>query len=59
MRLIPATAGTVDFAGLHVLNADRQELLRYHQQAQMIFQDPYGSLDPRMNVDAIIAEGLA
>ncbi|MCY4085900.1 MAG: ATP-binding cassette domain-containing protein [Actinomycetia bacterium] len=59
MRLIPATAGTVDFAGLDVLNADRQELLRYRQQAQMIFQDPYGSLDPRMNVDAIIAEGLA
>ena len=59
LRLIPATAGSVDFDGLDVLNADRQQLLRFRQRVQMIFQDPYGSLDPRMNVDAIIAEGLA
>ena len=59
LRLIPATVGTVEFNGLDVLNADRAALHSFRQQAQMIFQDPYGSLDPRMKVDSIVSEGLA
>jgi peptide/nickel transport system ATP-binding protein/oligopeptide transport system ATP-binding protein len=59
LRLIPATNGEVEFDGLDVLNANRKELLGFRRQAQMIFQDPFGSLDPRMTVDSIIAEGLA
>ncbi len=58
LRLIPATEGTVEFDGLNVLNATRDELRKFRSDAQMVFQDPYGSLDPRMKVDAIVGEGM-
>jgi oligopeptide/dipeptide ABC transporter ATP-binding protein len=59
LRLIPATEGTVTYDGMDVLAAKGPELRRFRQQAQLVFQDPYGSLDPRMKVDAIVSEGMS
>jgi oligopeptide/dipeptide ABC transporter ATP-binding protein len=58
LRLIPASEGTVRFEGMDVLRAQGDDLRRLRQRAQLVFQDPYGSLDPRMKVDAIVSEGM-
>ena len=58
LRLIPATAGSVFFDGQDVFNMRSNELKALRKQMQIIFQDPYSSLDPRMPVGDIIAEGL-
>ena len=58
LRLIPASEGAVRFDGLDVLDASPAELRLFRRKAQLVFQDPYGSLDPRMKVDAIVAEGM-
>jgi ABC-type glutathione transport system ATPase component len=57
LRLVPA-AGRVLFDGLDVLQAAPADLRRFRRRAQVIFQDPGGSLDPRMTVAAAIAEPL-
>ena len=59
LRLIPASEGSVTYDGMDVLAAKGPELRRFRQQAQLVFQDPYGSLDPRMKVDAIVSEGMS
>src|SRR5262245_9760376 len=59
LRLIPASEGTVTYDGMDVLAAKGPELRRFRQEAQLVFQDPYGSLDPRMKVDAIVSEGMS
>jgi len=58
MRLVEATAGTVDFGGDDLLALRGEKLRRKRRDLQMIFQDPYGSLDPRMTVLDIVAEPL-
>jgi oligopeptide/dipeptide ABC transporter ATP-binding protein len=58
LRLIPATSGEVFFEGVNVLAVSRQQLATLRQKMQIVFQDPFGSLDPRMKVGTIIAEGL-
>jgi peptide/nickel transport system ATP-binding protein len=58
LRLIPATAGSVFFDGQDVFNMRSGELKALRRQMQVVFQDPYSSLDPRMPVGDIIAEGL-
>ncbi|MBK8051673.1 MAG: dipeptide ABC transporter ATP-binding protein [Anaerolineales bacterium] len=58
LRLIPATGGSVFFEGQDVFNMRKQELKSMRSQMQIVFQDPYSSLDPRMPVGEIIAEGL-
>ena len=58
LGLIPATSGSVSFDGMDVTRATRDEIRTFRHQAQIIFQDPFGSLDPRMRVSAIIAEGM-
>lgn len=58
LRLIDATSGTVSFEGTDVLKASRRELKALRRKMQIIFQDPYGSLDPRRTVAESIAEGL-
>lgn len=58
LRLIEPTSGTVRFDGTDVTAMGREDLRRWRRQAQMIFQDPFGSLNPRMRVREIIAEGL-
>src|SRR4051812_20231510 len=59
LRLIPATSGSVRFAGRDVLAAGGGELRRLRRQMQIIFQDPAGSLNPRMRIEAIVGEPLA
>src|SRR5438128_7864871 len=56
LRLIEPTAGTVRFDGRDVLAAGGGELRRMRREMQIVFQDPFGSLDPRMRVAEIIAE---
>jgi oligopeptide/dipeptide ABC transporter ATP-binding protein len=58
LRLLPATSGSVLFEGRDVLNASSKELRDFRRRAQIIFQDPFGSLDPRMKVSSIIEEGM-
>ncbi len=58
LRLVPATAGQVLFEGQDVFKANGRELKRLRRNMQIIFQDPYSSLDPRMPVGESIAEGL-
>ena len=56
LRLIEPTSGEVRFAGQDVLAAGRAELRRLRRDMQIIFQDPFGSLDPRMTVEEILRE---
>ncbi|MDR2400468.1 MAG: dipeptide ABC transporter ATP-binding protein [Deferribacteraceae bacterium] len=56
-RLIPST-GEVVFRGRNFLKLNPEELRRERRYLQMVFQDPYGSLNPRMTVRMIVAEGL-
>jgi peptide/nickel transport system ATP-binding protein/oligopeptide transport system ATP-binding protein len=58
LRLIPASAGSVRFEGQDVLEARGANLRAYRQRAQIIFQDPYESLDPRMKGAAVVGEGM-
>src|SRR4051794_40004436 len=58
LRLLPASAGSVVFDGLDVLRASPAELRAFRREAQIVFQDPFGSLDPRFKVEAVVAEGL-
>jgi oligopeptide/dipeptide ABC transporter ATP-binding protein len=58
LRLIEPTSGTVAFDGTDVLALKGAELRRLRRQMQIIFQDPFSSLNPRMSIGAIIREGL-
>ncbi|MEW6269920.1 MAG: dipeptide ABC transporter ATP-binding protein [Thermodesulfobacteriota bacterium] len=58
LRLIEPTAGEVSFDGRPLARLRPGELRRLRREMQIVFQDPYGSLDPRMKVGAIIAEGI-
>jgi len=58
LRLIPATAGSVRFADRDVFDLPAGEMRRLRQDMQLIFQDPYGSLNPRMTIGGIIGEPL-
>jgi oligopeptide/dipeptide ABC transporter ATP-binding protein len=58
LRLLEATAGTVIYNGTDVMQAPRVEMQRLRRDMQIIFQDPYASLNPRMRVRNIIAEPL-
>ncbi|RYL88937.1 dipeptide ABC transporter ATP-binding protein [Sporolactobacillus sp. THM7-4] len=58
MRLIEPTEGKVTFEGKEVLNLSRQEMRRLRKDIQMIFQDPYASLNPRHTVGRIIEEPM-
>jgi oligopeptide/dipeptide ABC transporter ATP-binding protein len=58
VRLVPATAGQVVFDRIDVLSADKGQLLELRRQISIIFQDPFGSLNPRMTVGNIIGEPL-
>ncbi|MCZ8150360.1 MAG: ABC transporter ATP-binding protein [Roseomonas sp.] len=58
LRLIEPSAGTVRFDGQDVTAASKAGLRALRPRMQMVFQDPYGSLDPRMTAGAIIAEPM-
>ncbi|MRG27618.1 MULTISPECIES: ABC transporter ATP-binding protein [Laceyella] len=58
IRLYNPTSGSVTFKGVNVNDLKGPELKKFNREMQMIFQDPYASLNPRMNVLDIIAEGI-
>jgi oligopeptide/dipeptide ABC transporter ATP-binding protein len=58
LRLIPATDGKVYFEGKDVFGLGKEEMKALRRDMQIIFQDPYSSLDPRMPVGESIGEGL-
>jgi len=58
IRLREPTDGQVRFDGLDLTSLSAQELRRLRRRMQIIFQDPYGSLDPRMTVGDIVAEPI-
>jgi oligopeptide/dipeptide ABC transporter ATP-binding protein len=57
--LEPPTSGAVTFAGHPVQAGDRRAMFPLRRRLQIVFQDPYGSLNPRLSVGAAVAEGLA
>ena len=59
LRLIEPDAGRIRFEGHDLLALDANELRAFRRQAQIIFQDPYASLNPRMTVGQILSEPLA
>jgi peptide/nickel transport system ATP-binding protein/oligopeptide transport system ATP-binding protein len=59
LRLIEPDAGQIRFEGRDLLALDANELRAFRRQAQIIFQDPYASLNPRMTVNQILSEPLA
>jgi peptide/nickel transport system ATP-binding protein len=58
LRLIEPTSGSIHFEGRDLLAASRGEMRRLRRDMQIIFQDPFASLDPRFRVEDVIAEPL-
>jgi oligopeptide transport system ATP-binding protein len=58
LRLTPATAGNVTFGGIDVMKASRNQMQKLRRDMQVVFQDPYASLNPRMRVRNIVGEAL-
>ena len=58
LRLIEPTSGSINFEGQDVAKFKEHELKAFRRDAQMIFQDPYASLNPRMKVGDIVGEPL-
>ena len=58
VRLLEPTSGAIKFDGKDIAHLHGKDLKPFRRRAQIIFQDPYGSLDPRTQVGASIAEGL-
>jgi peptide/nickel transport system ATP-binding protein/oligopeptide transport system ATP-binding protein len=59
LRLIEPTAGKIRFNGRDILTLKENELRAFRREAQIVFQDPYASLNPRMRVEGILSEPLA
>jgi oligopeptide/dipeptide ABC transporter ATP-binding protein len=57
-RLIDPTAGSIRISGKDISNLNKKELRPYRREMQIIFQDPFSSLDPRMSAGDIVAEPL-
>jgi len=59
MRLLDPAGGSIRFDGVDITTASRRRLRPLRDRFQMVFQDPYASLDPKMTVSEIVAEPLA
>jgi len=59
MKLIPPTAGRIRFEGRDITECTRSEAAAYRRRAQMIFQDPYASMNPRFRVRDVLREPLS
>ena len=59
LRLNDITEGEVVFDGIDLASLPDEEMRRYRQRLQMVFQDPLGSLNPRQNIESILSEGMA
>jgi oligopeptide/dipeptide ABC transporter ATP-binding protein len=58
LRLQEPTSGSVEFDGQQVFQLDREPLRQMRRRMQIIFQDPYSSLNPRMTIGKAVAEGI-
>ncbi len=58
LNLLPATSGTVEYRGRDLTSVPKREMRALRRDLQIVFQDPYASLDPRLPVNEIIAEPL-
>ena len=58
LRLIEPTAGSIRFEDVDILRTGKKEMRALRQRMQIIFQDPYSSLNPRMTVEQIVGEGI-
>ena len=58
LKLIPPTSGSVEFNGRDILPLSEHEFRPMRREMQMIFQDPFGSLNPRFTISEIVAEAL-
>jgi oligopeptide transport system ATP-binding protein len=58
LRLIPATSGEINFAGRSVIGMATEELRATRRDMQIVFQDPFSSLNPRMTIRSLLEEGL-
>ncbi|MEM8500007.1 MAG: ABC transporter ATP-binding protein [Pseudomonadota bacterium] len=58
LRLLNPDMGSVEYEGVELLDLDREDLMPYRQRMQMIFQDPFASLNPRMTIYDALAEPL-
>ncbi len=58
LRLIEPTAGQIKFNGVNIEKLNFKQLLPYRRKMQIVFQDPYGSLNPRMNIGETLGEPL-
>jgi oligopeptide/dipeptide ABC transporter ATP-binding protein len=58
LRLVEPSSGTIEFEGLDITKLPHRRMKALRKDMQMIFQDPIGSLDPRMTVADIVSEGL-
>jgi peptide/nickel transport system ATP-binding protein len=58
LQLIAPTSGSVKYRGVELTTVSKRSLRRYRRELQIVFQDPYASLDPRMTVASIVKEPL-
>ena len=58
LKLYPSDGGTIRFNGVDLTSLKKSEMRKYRTDIQLIFQDPYSSLPPRMTVGSIIGEGV-
>src|SRR4029079_876133 len=58
LQLVKPTSGSISFMGKELTDLPREELRRMRREMQIVFQDPYPPLDPRMTVGGIVAEPL-
>jgi oligopeptide transport system ATP-binding protein len=58
LNLHQATGGSVEFDGVDLTGLSKKEMIKYRKSLQMIFQDPYASLNPRMTIGNIISEAM-
>jgi len=58
LRLVKPISGEIYFEGINIIKASRSEMKKVRRRVQMIFQDPYASLDPRQTVSSILYEAM-
>ncbi len=58
LRMLAATAGSIEFEGQDITQFDKEQMRPLRRKMQMVYQDPYGSLNPRMKVRDIVGEPL-
>lgn len=59
LRLIEPTSGSIEFEGRDIMKLNKSQMRAVRREMQLVFQDPFGSLNPRMSVGEIIEEPLA